>query len=426
VLDYSGVTTGPTLLLQWPENGVVVGGSSVTVRGYVDDPTATIKATMTLNGEVQEFQGIVERDGLFWIENLPLNVGNNAIILNLMNAAGLTTIQNLSVTRSSVELTMNPLDDEGLKQVFTNFSGTFSDLNYSVWVNGRKATVNSDNTWNASSVYLNDGGTATFHVTAIPNSDNNGDGTPPAPGTPLNNVQSPNPTSPNSVRQLFDIEKPAFIRIKKYKGNSGTWSSSWNPCTEIHSDPFSDTWTCAWVNGAGGIMVLTYWRMWCNDEDEVESGSSAIQVNWDPEGHASASGAVGTYVPPPPPERPWEHCDIYLQWELGPWEGLPPEIYQHKRKAQSTVELHTGGKSVSHQKNLFTLSVTATGFRELCGLGPQEPCFPEYDIEPTRIFIPGLGRSVGSDYLLYAQLADNQNIDVTPRVLRCFRWNRFG
>jgi hypothetical protein len=72
-LDYSGVTSGPALTLYWPQNGGVVSGTSFTLRGLLDDPTATVAAQITDgNGVTSQGDGLVERNGLLWVENLPL------------------------------------------------------------------------------------------------------------------------------------------------------------------------------------------------------------------------------------------------------------------------------------------------------------------------------------------------------------------
>ena len=71
-LDYTGVTA-PALTLYWPQNGAKVSGSSLTLRGLLDDPTATVSAQITDgNGVTSQADGLVERNGLLWVENLPL------------------------------------------------------------------------------------------------------------------------------------------------------------------------------------------------------------------------------------------------------------------------------------------------------------------------------------------------------------------
>src|ERR1051325_2058017 len=79
-----------------------------------------------------------------------------------------------------------------------------------------------------------------------------------------------------------------------------------------------------------------------------------------------------------------------------------------------TVELHTGGKSLSHQTHLFTIS---GGANEL--LPPPDPRsfsfgLTEDYIEPTRIQV--LGEYLGFDGLLHKMLPDNEVVPVTPKI----------
>jgi len=73
VLDYSSKTNRPVMQLYWPTNGAQISGGSFTLRGAVEDPTVTLSAQITdTNGDTNVVGGIVERNGNFWVENLPL------------------------------------------------------------------------------------------------------------------------------------------------------------------------------------------------------------------------------------------------------------------------------------------------------------------------------------------------------------------
>ena len=117
------------------------------------------------NGVTNVVSGLVERDGLLWVEDLPLAGGTNTLMLTMTDAAGNVSVTNLSVIKSDLILVMNPVT-ESLWKPTVSVSGTISDVSYAVWVNGKHATVNSDGTWTASGVPVNDGGTASFVVTA--------------------------------------------------------------------------------------------------------------------------------------------------------------------------------------------------------------------------------------------------------------------
>src|SRR5665213_807381 len=71
-LDYT-TATNPVVNLYWPQNGTLVCNGNYTWRGWVDDPTATVTASITdTNGNTNIFYGLVERNGDFWVENLPM------------------------------------------------------------------------------------------------------------------------------------------------------------------------------------------------------------------------------------------------------------------------------------------------------------------------------------------------------------------
>src|SRR5665213_1370290 len=138
-LNYSG-KTAPALQLYWPQNGTLVCSSPYTWRGHIDDPTATVTAQMVdTNGNTNIFSGIVERDGDFWVENLPMT-GTNELALTVADAAGNVTATNITVYPGAVGLTIEmPADDQLWGQGIT-VNGTISDSSaYTVWVNGVKA-----------------------------------------------------------------------------------------------------------------------------------------------------------------------------------------------------------------------------------------------------------------------------------------------
>jgi hypothetical protein len=121
--------------------------------------------------------GLVERYGRFWVERLPLATGSNTISLTVTDAAGNTAVTNLSLIRSAVVLTVNPVTpDSDLWKPTVNLSGTISDPTQAVWVNGVKGHNNGDGTWSASGVPVPKGGTASFTVTAYTGAERQPDG----------------------------------------------------------------------------------------------------------------------------------------------------------------------------------------------------------------------------------------------------------
>lgn len=167
-LDYSAKTNPPSVQITWPQDGTQVGGNSFTVDGWVADATITVVATITgHNGDTNTVNGLVERSGKFWVENLPVNSGTNTVTLIVTDAVGNSTTASFNVVQSAVTLTVDAVaDPQQLWQPTVNLTGTISDADYAVWVNGIKGTNNGDGTWSASNVPVNAGGTASFTAIA--------------------------------------------------------------------------------------------------------------------------------------------------------------------------------------------------------------------------------------------------------------------
>jgi hypothetical protein len=167
-LDYSGKTNPPAVQITWPTNGTQISGSNFTWTGSVSDPTATVTGqAVDTNGDTNVVVGLVERNGNFWVENLPLGSGTNTLTLTVSDVVGNTSVTNINVIQSSLVLTINPVTPSSqLWQPTVNLTGTISDSTYAVWVNGVKGHNNGDGTWSANNVPTTSGGTASFTATA--------------------------------------------------------------------------------------------------------------------------------------------------------------------------------------------------------------------------------------------------------------------
>jgi hypothetical protein len=164
-LDYTSKKTPPVLTLIWPTNNTEVMGDDFTLNAQVDDNNATIKtAIKDAQGRVQEGYAIVERSGLVWVNNLPVNPGSNEVTVVATDAAGNSSTNRFNVGRSSVTVTMQPLEPNQLNKPLVNVHGTISDATCGVKVNGVEATVHTNGTWEAQKVRVSPTGTATFNV----------------------------------------------------------------------------------------------------------------------------------------------------------------------------------------------------------------------------------------------------------------------
>ena len=89
ILDYSAKTNAPVMTLYWPTTNTLICNKTFTWRGHVDDFTAKVTAQFAdASGNTNFIRGIVERDGNFWIENLPAPTGTNRFTLTAVDAAG--------------------------------------------------------------------------------------------------------------------------------------------------------------------------------------------------------------------------------------------------------------------------------------------------------------------------------------------------
>jgi len=186
-LDYSSKTNPPTVQIVWPQNGTQISGSNFTCNGLISDPTATVTIQYVFtNSDTNLFYGgiytntyaaSVERNGNFWLENLPLTTGTNAFTIMVTDAVGNMSITNISVVQSPLTLSINPVTpDSQLWQSTVNLTGTISDPTYAVWVNGVKGQNNGHGTWSANNVPVNNGGTASFTATAYAPTEQQPDG----------------------------------------------------------------------------------------------------------------------------------------------------------------------------------------------------------------------------------------------------------
>jgi hypothetical protein len=186
-LDYSSKTNPPVLQITWPPAGTQISGSNFTCRGWIDDPTATVTTQLVFTNAntnlfwggiyTNVYAGSVERNGNFWFENLPISTGTNAFTITVRDAAGNTSVTNISVVQSALVLTVNPVTpDSQLWQPTVNLTGTISDPTYAVWVNGVKGHNNGNGTWSANNVPVNNGGTASFTATAYAPAEQQPDG----------------------------------------------------------------------------------------------------------------------------------------------------------------------------------------------------------------------------------------------------------
>jgi len=162
-LDYSGDTTPPVLTVLWPQAGAHICGSSFTLQAQVDDNTASVTASISDDiGETNVVSGLVERNGLVWVDNLPLGDGTNTLTIMAKDAAGNVTTTNLTLSKNAVMVTMDP---PPLNESSVYVTGLVSDPSFEVFVNDVQANVDpATGNWEANGVAVSPSGTAVFDV----------------------------------------------------------------------------------------------------------------------------------------------------------------------------------------------------------------------------------------------------------------------
>jgi hypothetical protein len=158
-------TNPPVLTIVWPQPNLAISGNSFTLQAQVDDPAAKFTASIVdASGDTNTVQGLIERSGSAWAQNLPLNTGTNSVTVTVTGANGGTSVTNFNIIKNDVGLVIYPLENYQLNQSSVSVFGEIGDTNLCVWVNGIQATVNSDGTWEADSVPVSPVGTANLSV----------------------------------------------------------------------------------------------------------------------------------------------------------------------------------------------------------------------------------------------------------------------
>jgi hypothetical protein len=413
-------TNAPVLDLRWPQDGTKVCGDAFTVNGLLDDFTATITASIVdTNGVTNVLNGLVERNGKFWVENLPLEGGTNLLTLTAADAWGNTTTTNIAIVKSELGLTIDvgSIDPNNLFEPTTpNVSGSINDSSYTVWVNGVQGSVNGSY-WLAQNVPINEGGTAIFNVKAYPPGHN------PSPDPNHPDVNPPDPDAP-------ELDGPVDKGYRVYED----WDRQ-SITNEILTDAKND------IDGAFTIResypyyhyatdASSGWGWWTNEKtitysaypERNEYHLADAFMNW-PDGPSGENG----------PDSPWhdypmvlliqyEYCEVtdahYYQYPPDGEESNAKEqkfdVYQ--RSAQTAMKLYTGGKAIPGRKRLWRIQ---SSMAEIIDIRAQPrvdfPLGPRISIPNDMVEISELG-DLGSDGSLYVGLWDDFPYDITPRV----------
>jgi hypothetical protein len=435
-LDYSGATN-PVVQLTWPQDGMQICQDNFTLRGWVDDPTAIVSASITdASGNTSIIAGQVERTGIFWVDSLPLAEGTNWVTLNVTNSAGLPSETNISVVKSDMTLTLTSIDGN-LWEPTVNVSGNISDQAAAVWVNGIQGVNNGDGTWSAGNVPVSAGGVASFDMSAV----NGGD---PAAN---NNMDKPDRLYVDS-----DVQKMDFTDHYRF---SAWWTEDTNyPPANWYEDWTTNHYAQQWMDGRGGSGTSTNLHIHLDfTPANVYNTLCTEQMNWPATNWENINQVMGTGTftgdcspnddgtwPIWPPELDYrgsysyfygESCNVsdpvspqtsfnvnHAQYQPN-WEYTEDD-QTYTRHAQTRLKLQPGGRALPHKMSLFQISGEASEELEKRASPPFTFNQVPQGIPSQNIQIGKLG-NLGSDGNLWVALPDGgTSVDATPYVGKPF------
>lgn len=409
-LDFLGDTNPPTLQIVWPHSGDSIGGSVFTLRGICDDETAQVFARiLETNGATNSVEGIVERNGKFWLEDLPLNPGANVVTVTATDVAGNSVITNLTLTRSVVAITIDTVADDQLNLPTTTVIGNVSDSSYAVWVNGVQAAVDGSGDWSADNVPVYENETAVFDAIAYPSGSTN---------------------SFTPVLQSLAQEQPPILYVYHHENDWSQQFLEYGQFFHIHKTYDEDfdanghrffigKYTSVGQDGDDGYAWWD-WRFEWSDTNAIgietyERGLTGDDY-YDPQYYQSgsrpgppgnefimsipATSLVSDYVHGNPPIRHY-YANVHANG--------------YKQISRTYMKLKTGGRSGIGRKNLFTIAASALEYGrnenvDWDGERDYWDSTPASAIAPTRIRV--MGKWVGNDGKLFAVLPDNATIDL--------------
>ena len=340
-LDLASATNPPAITIAWPLDSTLVAGTNFTLRGSLDDDTASVAVSGLGTDSIA---GSVERGGNFRVENLPLPDPTNVLTITATNAAGYSSAIQLTVCQSSVALTINPVPADQLQQPTLTVTGTIGDTSQSVWVNGTPATVDP-----VSSAWTVD----------LP---------APLAGTINLDVQAgPDPSTAVAAQSLL-LEMPPVVRVAAYKA---AYMNQYQVLCDDTPVLNVTTQNTAWEEGVGGSSLGNY--------TTLSYGGCASAVPWPaywPDGQTlQGQDCHGTIYQTP--VLPWQYSARLLgdAWFGNVVDCGPGTIRGTAAlSVQTALELATGGLAQPGAQKLILLTVSAAGYSgPLLSVAPGGP-----------------------------------------------------
>lgn len=431
-LDYTSATTPPVVKLIWPQNGMALSGTACTIRGTLSDETGTIEARV-INGDgtISTNSGIVERNNMFWVENVRLN-GNSQITVRATDAAGNVTTTNFTVQPSTFPLAINstPTGDDLYKPKGT-VAGTVGDPAATVTVNGVTAMVDTvgngsgSYNWTASNVSNYGQGTATFDAQAVS-----------AGGQAAAN-------SSKEKEPYWTIVNHSCSKTYSYRDNSGQidhefWDKNYS--AQAHNDGdgkwyetyHGDTFSAAVGVHEGSAYSVSSVYTW---SDTNPNGTETDKIN----GELAYEGPFlwnsylylkviaqpdidqvwGCATCGPTYQSRWMHHyranGVKYHWD---WQQYGEDYGEETVTvgAMTEVKLYTGGKASVSRQNLFGIYASADKYSQPPGTYSEGIWWntPTDPLDPTSLTVAG--KHPGTNGMVWTVLPDNSEQDITVKA----------
>ena len=420
VFDTNGDITPPAINVTWPPSGTLISGDSFTVQGNLDDDTATASLQyLDTNGILQTINGLVERGGNLWVQNVPLVAGTNNFTVTATDAAGNMSTNNINVVQSSLSLVITPLTTEAMNCGYAMVTGTVDDPDATIIVNGIPGT-NYYGNWEVDNVPLPPGGTVTLLATVQPLE---------GPATEID----------------LEQDRKSVVFTQTY-GNNLNGSEDGNGSAYGSHGHFEEQGKLEWARGVGGTNWGTAYStnydtgessydetvtIWPADKGYLPTlkGIQIISGFWIPASYGLPETVYQYTNEVDPPTVEWmEKAEVSMNGCFRDSFGNSVGSYGFSVASCRTVGLFTGSKALRQGQSLFDLNTTLV---EKSGLtiNPSHPLNVGWggmpgtsllgetirDVPPDRIFLDAVGR-LGSDGQLWTVQPRDLEIAITPIV----------
>ena len=388
----------PAAVVTFPAPGRTVAGAHFTLRGTVDNATASVRAEIIAGGATNRVAGVVERNGNFWIDNLPLDAGSNDVALIVADAGGVSATNRFNVPGSAAEFTItSPGTGNFLHDPAVTLAGAVPS-GYSVTVNGVAASVNGGY-WTAQDVPINRGGVALFHAEAT------GGGQ-----TLVTELALDKPT-----REFME----SVHRVESQK-------QDWSPCdwTGGGDDTINKTNTLRWAFLVGGSWIFSLAQeVSCgtfNFSSSTQSWAALERVTFYSPGQPCAHCLPGPYV---------EHG--YLDGTLTvATENNGNQQGHYRIRSEGQMHVQSGGRSIARRQETVRFDGSGTEYLALTDpVNVTDPNVhiwnwtfdPNYATSSNLVTIPPtsitvLGRPLHTNGVLYESVPKGAEVDCTPHA----------